>query len=122
MGVVLVDRVIGVEQGGVCLFRNMAGRRKSAEFTVGMDDVRPPGQEFLQQLFLQGNPQPRFGIDGSRSHRAQIIHAVLHIGGCGVGKGQDADLMAPVFQSFAQIQHGSHHTVYRRREPVCGQS
>lgn len=122
MGVVLIDGVIGVQQGSVCLFRNVAGRWEGAELAVGMDDVRPPGQEFLQQLFLQGNPQPRVGVYRSRSHRAQIIDTVLHIGGCGVGKWQDADLMAPVFQSFAQIQHGSHHTVYRRREPVCGQS
>ena len=118
MGVVLIDGVVGVEQGSTCPLRDMAGRREGAEFTVGVDDVRSPGQKLPHHPFLQGNTQPRVGVYRARSHGAQIIDAVPHVGGRGAGESQNTDLMSAALQPSAQIQHGSHNSIYRRREPI----
>ena len=120
MGVVLIDGVVGVDQGDVQLLRDAAGQEKGGELTLGMDHVGAPVHQLPDVLPAQGRPQPGAGIDQARRHGADIGHAVLLPGPGGLGQRQDAHLVAPLLQAPAQILHRGHHAVDGGAVPVGG--
>ena len=118
MGVILVYRVVGVDQRHTAGFGDAPGRSKGAEFALGMDDVRTPGDQFPQQLVPFGGAQPGTGVDHSGVHRTQGIDAAADMAVQAAGQSQHPDLVALAGELAAQGQQRSDHPVDGGDVPV----
>ena len=120
VGVVLIHRVVGVDQGDIQLLRDAAGQEKGAELTLGVDHIRPPVHQLPYPAARHGGAEAGAGIDPSGVYGADGGDAVPGPGVERLGQRQDPDLMAPALQLPLQVFHRGDHTVYRRRIPICG--
>ena len=123
VGIVLVHRVVGVDQGNVQFLGDAPGQEEGGELALGVDHVGPPLHDLPDPFPRQGGPQPGPGVDQPRRHGAQAGHAVLPAGMTVLGEGQHPDLVAPGLQLPAEILHRGDHAVHRGKVPVgCNQN
>ena len=120
VGIVLIHRVISVDQRYVQLLGNAPGQEEGGELTLGVDHIRAPLHQFPHPAARQGSPQPGTGVDTARSNGAQAGDPRYRLRPQIRRQGQYPYLMAQGLQLPPQIVHGSNHTVYCRRVPVCG--
>ena len=123
VGIILIHRMIGVDQRHVQLLSDPPGQEERGELTLGMDHVRSPLHQLPDPTARQGRPQPDAGIHQPRRHGPDPGHTVLHGGVQVLGEGQHPDLVSPQLQFPPQIQYGGHHPVHRRAVPIgCNQN
>ncbi|MNE53813.1 hypothetical protein D3C80_1485610 [compost metagenome] len=77
MGIILVNRMIGVDDGDAQLLGHSPGHKKSAEFALGVNDIRLPAQQLLYVLTSQGCSDARSRIDSAGSERSDIGNVIL---------------------------------------------
>ena len=122
MGVVLVYRVIGVYNGHAQAAGDGVGHPEGAELALGMDHVRMPGQQLLQQTPVAVDPQAGPGVDPVGADRAHIVDAVRLVGMQTIGQSDHPHLMSPLLQLPLQEQHRCYHAVNHGRVPIrCNQ-
>ena len=105
MGVVLVDRVIGVDDGGAGVLADLAGQQERGKFALCVDHVGLPADQRLHLTAGQRRAQPRAGIDQPGAHGADIGHIALHMGVQIGREGQHPDLVALRLQLPLEIEH-----------------
>ena len=86
-------------------------QREGAELTLGMDNIRPPGDQRMQSGVGIRRAQPRARVDQSRIDRADSPDAVGRPTVQAAGQRQYADLMPLALQGAAQRQHAGDHAV-----------
>ena len=120
MGVILIHRVVGMDQGDVQLLGDAAGQEEGGELTLGVDHVRMPVNQLANPLSGQGRAQTGTGVHKARGNGAEIRHAVLFPGAAALGEGQHPDLVAPPLQLSPKIFHRRDHPVDGGAVPVGG--
>ena len=119
VGVVLVDRVVGVDDGHAQAVREGGGHPKGAEFALTVDDIRLPGGQFPQQASGAVHLQPRSGVNAAGADRTHVINIAVLIGMYAVGQSDDAHLVAAGLQLAPQHQYGGDNAVDNWLVPVC---
>ena len=118
MGIVLIYRMVGVNQGDVQFLRDAAGQEEGAEFALGVDHVWTPCDQLPHPFSGQGRAQAGAGIYQAGGNGAEIGHAVLLPGAAALGEGQHPDLVAPPLQLSPKIFHRRDHPVDGGAVPV----
>ena len=98
MGIILIDRVVGVDDGHVQVVGQGVGHPEGGELALGVDHVRPPLDQLPYLAAHAVDPQAGSGIDAVGADRAHIVDVALLIGVQGIGQGDHPDLVAPGFQ------------------------
>lgn len=119
MGVVLVDRVIGVDNGDGQSLGDPTGHQEGGKLTLRVDDVRLPIQNPLHKTTGEGRLNSGAGIDFPRAHRTDIGYPIRFIGVEGLRQGQDTNLMSAPDKLSPQIQYRGHNPIHGRGIPIC---
>ena len=123
MGIVLIDRVVGVYDGRAQPAGQRVGHPEGAELALGVDHVRPPGHQLVEEAPAAVDLQPRAGIDLVGADGAHVVDVPVLVSMQAVGEGHHPDLVAQLFQLPLQKKHGGHHAVDDRRVPIrCDQN
>ncbi len=119
MGIVLIERVIGVDDRNIKAFCDLACDEERRKLTVGMNDVRLPVHKLLYKAAEKSRLDSGAGIDLSHADRSYIGHAIRFEGMKGLRQGQNADIMPTQHKLSAQIHHRGHNSVNNRRVQIC---
>ena len=120
VGVVLIYRVIGVDQGDVQLLGDAPGQEKGAELALGVDHIRSPLHQLPHPAARQRRAEPGAGVDTAGIDGAHGRDAVCRPGAEVLRQRQHPDLMAPALQLPLQVFHRGHHSVHRGGVPIGG--
>ena len=111
MGIILINRVVGVDDGRVQMVGQGVGHPECGKLALGVDYVRPPVEQLTEQAPGAVDPQAGARIDAVRADGTHVIDIAVFIRVHGVGQSDHPDLMAPGLQLALEQQHGGHHAV-----------
>ena len=92
VGVVLIDRVIGMYQRDIQLLGNFSGQKEGAEFALGVNYVRAPAQQIPHIPAAQSSSQPRTGVNQPGTEGSDVGDALPAAGEGGLRQRQHPHL------------------------------
>ena len=123
VGVILIDRVVGVNNRDAQPVGQGVGHPEGAELALGMDHVGPPGHQLPHHAVLLADPQAGAWVNFSGADGTHVVDGAVLIAVQAVGQGHHPHLVAKPLQLPLEEQHGGHHAVDDRRVPVrCNQN
>ena len=117
MGIILINRVVGMHDGNPEPLSDPLRDQKAAELALGMNQIRPPGKDFSQPP-AGWERCPGARINPGSIYGWQVIHIPFPIRISLPGKRHHPHLTAQPFQLLLQRDHAGHHSVDYRFIPV----
>ena len=119
MGIILIDRVVGMDDGHVQVVGQGIGHPERGKLALRMDHVGMPGDQLPRQTAGAVDPQPGPGIDAVGADGTHIVDAAVLVRMNRGGQRDHPDLVSPGLQLPLEQQHAGYHAVDDRSIPVC---
>ena len=109
--ILLVKRVIGMNDGRARLLGNIARKLVAEILALAVDHIRLPADQLFDIAMAVGDGHPHIRIDHPQRNGFDVINVAIPMTAELFGDRQYPHLMPLLFQLLHQIPHRGHHTV-----------